>query len=316
MRSANFVEEAASSIAGTNGNGAVTMTQVDGLPRFSHAYGAAATVRYTIEDTVNRKLETGIGVVAGGVLTRSKILATWDGTNYVTVSPTPLAFGAAPAAGTVRVRVASMSENVGANHGGPLQITLSNADAWNQYPLSGHMNSHAGGGSGNGLTAGTEYYLYYRLDNPGLLQGIQVDVTGASTGSAMKVALYALDANSMPGRKIVDFGLVDTGTTGIKTLSDPSLWTPAGPPYLTPGWYVIGYQAGYGIALRGYLNSGTTSFGYTPVGRASGGYAGYKSVISRVSTWENGALLPDPPNLSSATILTSQLPWFGLKVTS
>lgn len=314
MRTANFIEEAATSIGGVNGNGAITMAAVDGMPRFAHALGTrAATVRYSIEDTVGHRMETGVGVVADGVLTRVKVATTWDGANYVAGNAAPLAFGAAPAAGTVRVRLAGTAEHISANHGGPIPIPLVNADAWNQYPLSAHMGAHNTAGSATSLSPGAEYYLYYRLDNPGLLQGLQFDVTGANATSVIRMALYSLDANSLPDRKIVDFGIVETATTGIKTVSDPSLWTPGAPVWLTPGWYAIGYQPSYGISIRGYLNGNSAGFGYSPVGRTTQ-YAGYKNVLKRSSSWNNGSL-PEAPNLSDADIVANGVPWIGLKVT-
>ena len=107
MRAANFIEETTTSIAGTNGDGAVTLSQITSRPRFSTVLGTQnTTVRYVIEDTVIFKYESGIGHVSSNVLTRTKPQVTWDGTTYTDVGTTALQFGSSPTSGNIRVRMA------------------------------------------------------------------------------------------------------------------------------------------------------------------------------------------------------------------
>ena len=74
MRSADYVEETTTSIAGTSGDGAVTLTAVTSKPRLSTVFGTqATTIRYVIEDTSSKKFEQGLGSVSSNVLTRRDI---------------------------------------------------------------------------------------------------------------------------------------------------------------------------------------------------------------------------------------------------
>lgn len=316
MRAANFIQETTTAIAGTSGDGAVTLAQITGFPRISTALGSSQRfVKYVIQQASTNKMETGIGSVAANVLTRSKPQVTWDGTTWTDggSTVTPLQFGATPTSGDVVVRLAPTAEDSAPT--APRQSSLAAAgDAtWNQYPISPHQIFHTNG-SGAALAANTEYYAYYRLDTAGALKGIQLFVNTAA-GTAIKAALYDVGPDGLPGAKIVDFAGFPSAATGAKADTATGSWTPAAAPWLTPGWYVIGLISDGTPAILGTSGNGTNS--QTPLGRRNSyGYAGTLAITGKsystglpAAPSMSGATMPDP----GASALAS--PWIGLKVT-
>jgi hypothetical protein len=285
MRSADYVQETTTSIAGTSGNGAITLTAIAGSPRLSTVFGAqATTVRYVIEDTTLNKFESGIGSVAANVLTRVRPQVTWDGTTWTDGSASAvaaLAFGSTPAAGNVVVRLAATAEVQGIVI--PQIQTQFGGDAWRDYPTCAN---YMGVGAGNAMAVNANqiYHHLYKLDRAGNVNGIQLSV-GTAGGTNLKLALYSLGYNGLPDKKIVDFNLISSATTGVKTDTATGTWTPAGPVYLTPAWYVIAWIADAAIQLDGNW-SGSTRRGRTPFG-VNGGY-GDSQVITVPATYASG----------------------------
>jgi hypothetical protein len=319
MRAADFVQETTTSIAGTSGDGAITLTQITGKPRFSTALGTAkTTVRYVIEDTAGTKLEQGIGYVTSNVLTRSRPQVTWDGTTWkdgsAAAAAVALQFGSTPTSGNIIVRMAATAE-VAAPVTHVRQTTLAADANWRDYRVSDHNLS--GGTTAQALTAAMEYYSLYRLDCAGLLAGMQFEVTTAVAASAMKVALYSLGSDGLPGAKIVDFNTLTTATTGIKTDTTISTWTPANSVFLTPGWYAIGFLPSHAISISGRAGNGVAPTA-NPWGLVN--QYGHGSVISHAGTYATG-LAADAGTAAAAGNLLSnssapQTPYIGLKVTA
>ena len=315
MRAANYVEETTTSIAGTSGDGAVTLTAITGIPRFSTVFGTQATAfRYVIEDTINKKFETGIGSVSSNVLTRTSPQITWDGSTYDDSTPSPIAFGSSPTSGDIKIRMSAVAESQGATMPGfGKSSDFTGRDAtWGDYPLSGHVTpwSNAGASTNAGTTLN---FQYYRLDYAGLLSGVQVDCTGGVAGRSLIHGLYSIGANGLPNSRIVGFNDLDCSTTAVKTDTTTSTWTTSAPVWLTPGWYAYGFcMSNTGANLRMFTNSASNTFSVTPIGRTST-YAGWKGMLN---TTENATTGPVPavPSLAGAAANTSQQLWVGLKV--
>lgn len=310
MRAANYVEETTTSIAGTSGDGAVTMTAIASTPRFSTVLGTQATiVRYVIEDTVGKRFESGIGSVAANVLTRTRPQVTWDGTTYSDNAPAALQFGSAPASGNIRIRMSATAESQGPTMAGR-NATIAGDTSWRDYPISANM-TWTSNGAGGGISADLQVYACYLLNTAGRLTGVQIDVATAVASSFMKLALYPCNNAGLPGSKILDFNNLDTGTTGIKTDTATGTWSPAGPVFLTPGWYYVGMIPSAGIAIRGV--QGNTPIHSSPLGRR-GGY-GYSNTCTVAGSYATGL----PQNPSPTTMVDpggSALgaPWVGLRV--
>ena len=317
MRSANYIEETTTSIAGAGGIGAVTLTAVSGLPRFSSAFGTqTTTVRYVIEDTVNKTMETGTGAVSSNVLTRVRPQITWNGTTYDDSTPSPLAFGASPTAGNIKIRIAATAESQGVVMPGFITGSITGRDAtWGEYPLSAHMAPWSNAGSNSTFSANSMRYQYVQFDQAGLLTGVQVDCTAPGVASIVKHGLYPVRHDGYPGALICTFNDFDCAATGIKTDTAVGTWSIAGGVWMTPGWYVWGFKSGGNVVgLRVFSNANSAAFGKTPVGRTSS-YAGYKGLIAGESS-PFGDPLPAQPDMTGAAIATSQQVWVGFRVES
>jgi hypothetical protein len=315
MRSANFVQETTTSIAGTLGDGAVTTTAIALSPRVSDALGASKRwVRYVIEKVSTGQREEGLGTFAANVLTRSRPQVTWTGTVWADGrggAVVALQFGSAPTAGDVIIRLAATAEGQ-APVVNARQSTVAGDSSWRDYPIS-TQTSWSGSGSTAPLTVDTEYYHAIKVDAAGLLNGIQIDVAVAA-GALMKCALYDLGSDGLPGAKIVDFAGFSTASTGIKTDTATASWLPPAPVWIVPGWYVIGFIADGAFSIRGGLGNGISQ--QTPFGRRN--TYGYSSTL--IITGKSAATgLPASPNMTGAIMADPGgtalcAPWIGLKV--
>lgn len=262
MSIADFVEETTTSIAGTNGDGAVTLTQLTSRPRFSSVFGTGTRlVKYVIEDTVSPKFETGLGTVASNVLTRTLVQATWDGTTWDDTQPVAIQFGSTPASGNVRIRMAATSSSFLPAPPVIREGTASAryATASNAYQPSAHLPHKTGGVSLTPATS-TEYYsLYYNL-SPGRLVGAAIDVMTAVAGSGIKIGLYEVGTNALPGPCITQFNAISCAATGFTADETAGTWTVnAGPLRPGIGWFYIGAMvssAGIGIRSTNTQNAG------------------------------------------------------------
>ena len=312
MRSANWIQETTTSIAGTSGNGAVTLTSIANTPRFSSAFGTqATTVRYVIEKVSTGQREAGIGSVSSNVLTRTRPQVTWTGSVWDDSTPSALQFGATPTSGDVLVSIAPLAESLapvipGAN-------TVGGDATWRDYPISNNL-LWTNNGANAALVADTEYYTCHKLDQSGLLTGIQFEVMTGQASSGMKLALYSCGHTGLPSAKIVDFNVTTTTTTGVKTDTTTGTWTPTGPVFLSASWYFIGFISGHAIGIRGQLSNGQLT-SRTPLGR-HGGY-GYGNTVSVGGSYSTGLpATPAPTTMldPGANLLT--MPWIGLRVES
>jgi hypothetical protein len=311
MRSADYVQETTTSIAGSSGNGAVTLTQITSVPRFSTVFGTSArAVRYVIEDTISKKMETGIGSVASNELTRTKPQVTWDGTTWNDQAPTAIQFGATPTSGDVVVRLAPTAEANGVTMHA-IQSSITTDSNWRDYKVSGHLGLHGTSGTPI-LTASREYYQCYRLDFAGLLSGMKFEVTTLVAASSMSVALYEMGTNGLPGGKIVGFNNQSTASTGFKTDTTTGTWAPAGKIWLTPGWYVIGFIASHSIGVRSSNLGSTQSVQPTPYGKGSNSY-GFADTVYAAGSGTTMPTSPAPTTALAPDAAGSRV-WIGLSV--
>lgn len=315
MRSANFVEETTTSIAGSGGNGAITLSAVTGRPRFSTVFGTqATTIRYVIEDTATGKFETGVGVVSANVLTRTRPQVTWDGATYSDAAPAPIAFGSAPASGNIRVRMAATAEAQGVTMPGR-NTTVYGSGSWQFFPVTG-SHQHTPGFLGGGfIGADVERYSAYRLDAPGRLTGVQSYCNAAAAGAVMKWGLYSCGRDGLPGQKIVDFNPISLATTGFKTDTAVASWVPSGPVWLVPGWYYIGFICNSEVAKLGGATNDYAQ-GATPLGPLL--QYGYANVIMKPGSFADGLPPQFTPTDASFPDYESfeALPGLGLRVES
>ena len=314
MLSADYIVETTTSIAGTSGDGAVTLSAVTNRPRFSSALSSAKrAVRYVIEETVAKKFEQGLGSVSGNVLTRSRPQVTWDGTTWSDKAPSPLQFGAAPASGNVLIRmspvVEAMAPTIPARN-----TTLAGDASWRDYRLSNHLDGMLQAVASNPLVADRVYCTCYRNDGAGLLTGLQLEVTSAVAASNIKWAIADVGPDGLPGNKLMDGNVIASATTGFKTDTAVGTWTPANGLWMPPGWYYLCILPSHAISIRTANQRGSQ----TPLGLSSQSY-GQGDMMYFSGSYASGI----PADLSSAAAggtmhpknSTASTQWIGLKVT-
>lgn len=294
---ADYIEETTTSIAGTNGDGAVTLTQITGRPRLSHAWGTATLLRYVIEDTVNGYFEQGIGSVSSNVLTRSVPRVTWNGTAYDDTNPSPLAFGSTPTSGNVKIRLAPLADAF------VQSVPFHNSTASNIQDAGMMCGSMCIGASGNHtMTANLEYWFPFLWLGAGEMIQFALRVSTLAAGTNIKACLNEVNSSGSPGQKLIDFGSVSGGSAGFKATT-PGFWTVTNSAKQAPGYYyvglisdgtptisavsnvnwrgdILGPSSAYGLSLSRLEKSGSyaTGLGSSPAG-LSGSTSGTRPVV-------------------------------------
>ena len=229
--SGNWVEYTTS----TGGTGTLTLTELAGAPSLQDILGTTGTrwINYTIQEWASgvysgppAKAEHGIGsfVLSTGVLTRTKLLSTWNGTTYVVKNPSALSFGTTAA--NIRVNIGQSAELTPDvipffNTATPgLDIGIPSAHC----PV-GAFETQMG-------SADMMYFTPYKWVGCGEIISVGVGVTLEAASSAVKVGLYEIASTGLPGNRLFDL----TGGTPIATIA-PGHKTVTCSFHLPPGWY-------------------------------------------------------------------------------
>jgi len=259
---ANFVRQTHD---GSGGSGSLTLVAVGGYPQFADVFGGSGTrlVQYAIKQfttsakTQLAQAETGLGSInlATGVLSRSKVLASWDGSTYVKVAPSALSFSSD--ASLISIDCGPIADGF-----------MPPVPFWNttlgSAPSSAGMpgDNHAPTGGTTTLGQYKIWIVPFRWAGRGEIVAAGFWVTTADAAGHAKIAVYDVDSAGGPGALIGDFGAVSLASTGAANVSG-SLWLP-------PGWYfarVIGDSAT--AAVRGNGTGGAAM--PTPLGMRGGG---------------------------------------------
>lgn len=246
---ADYLEMSVTSIAGTNGNGAVTMSRITNTPTFDESFNTSSltrTVEYVIEDTSRLCFERGIGTVTGNVLTRGSPKTTWDQTTLNQNNPTAFAFLASGSVGNIRVRCSPTMASAASTFPGvmqgssPVNINLG-------HITTAHIVTNAIQ-VGTTVVTGTEYYLPYLWEGNGAITSLGVWLVTAQTGGAIKVGIYECGADGTPSNCITHCNsspislAAGSGTLITSAITTANGWSVES-PNLAPGWYYIGFVA-------------------------------------------------------------------------
>ena len=323
MSRADFISMTTSGIAGTNGNGAVTMSQITSpvnMPTFTQVFGSGTRViDYTIIDSVGGNWEKGFGSVSGNVLTRLVVHETYNGTTYVSAGASALAFGSTPAAGNITIRLAPTVDAFDPIT--PAIQTTIGSDTYQGYQFTAHYMADGNPGQSGNFATATEYYFPFKSIVRGAVGAVaaQVQTAGASGGS-VKLALYEVGQDGLPGPCITQFNTIAVTATGFIVDSAPSSWAVnAGPIRLSPGWFYIGMMTNDTTWLVGAF-SGQEVIDYPPTGR-NGGY-GFGTVLQKTAQNSYAAGLPTgTPSQSGGAYSTKNraqigVPAFLLRITN
>lgn len=260
----------------TGGTGALTCAAQTGYPLVSEAFTGTRFVEYTIVEytssakTQPSKAETGIGsyVTSTEVLTRTKVLSTWDATDYLpkfgtATAPTALSFGTTSA--NIDIMVGPMA--AGSIPPVPFQAGAVGSvnDGLGMLPMNFIMPSS----TSSILTNGRATYFPALIAQTAPISKASVRVTTGATAaggtpSTFSLAIYEVGSNGLPGKRLIDFGSLGRPTTTGSTLT-ATLGTPV---FLSPGWYFVGalYVAGTDTGTPALRAPGAAAIGGSPIG--------------------------------------------------
>lgn len=233
---------------GTGGTGTLTLVAISGWPAFSNVFTGVRLVDYEINEytdaskTVLAQQECGEGSIdtSTGILTRTRIDSTWNGTTYLPnpgSATAPTALNITNTAANVDIicgpSAASMMAAVPFYYGAVGSVS----DGLGLPPFN--FNSANSSVSPN-LTSGTVWYSPSYLAHRGPFSQASVRVTTGTTGGTptLTVGVFEVASDGSPGKKLIDFGSVGTtSNTAPFTLTSSALSTPVSLP---PGWYWTG----------------------------------------------------------------------------
>lgn len=240
---ANWIE----ATSATGGTGALTLTDVTNRPNFDDVFAGTTLVEYVIEEEASGKFESGIGsfVASTKVLTRTQVLSTYTGGTYDATTPSAVSFGTSG----VTVRCAPTAD---LTPRAPVSVQSALGDG--AYVSTSVLTAASPGNAP--LTANREYFAPFYWPG-GRVSSVAIYVSALATSAEVKVALYRVGANGLPGARIWSNNAspFDATGTGLKAAS-VSL-------HLPPGWYYYAYISGHAPSLRAALGQAGSPLGYS-----------------------------------------------------
>jgi hypothetical protein len=288
-----FLECSTTSIAGTLGNGAVTLTRLNGLPMPGDFWGTnPVDVDYGITDLFTNPgaplVEQGYGIISAGVLTRTVPYVTGNGSAFVESGATPLQFGSTPSFGNVRIRIGPSADVFIPP---PPSIWTAGGGTFAGWAPTGNLLGPPGITAGNGftLTANQEYYTPFLNTVRGAIGGIALYVTRLVAASNIKLGVFGVASNGLPGNCVFLSNPIATATTGLKTDTTPGTWTNrVGPVRLRPGWFYLAFVASAAIEIG--CVSRASIMGANPLGQLDA--FGWGAIVARTPTNSYATGLP------------------------
>jgi len=225
----------------TGGTGALTCSAQTSYVTPAALYTGTRLLAYEIREwtdatkTVLAKWERGVGsyVTSTEVLTRTKILATWNGTDYLpkfgtATAPTAISFGTTSA--NIDIIVSPLASPVLPPP--PFKVTATGATNGVGLPP---LNIGALSATNLSHTSGTVYYYPVLLQNNEPISNYEMRSASNLTGGSptFDVAIYEWGSDGYPGKKLLQF----TQLTGFQALGQYSPTALATPVPIPPGWY-------------------------------------------------------------------------------
>jgi hypothetical protein len=167
----------------------------------------------------------------------------------------------------------------------------------NNYSLYQFVAGAGVSAAASALTADTMVAGLFPVPVATTFDQISINVNTLVALSTIRLGVYAVGTDSLPGARIADWGTVSSATTGTKTLSIS--WAPVA------GWYYIVMSCSAGAAVNRFGGGmGVAPFG-NPVGSIT---------ITGVTDWTlaapgSSAALPNPFGASPGAVGTHRPTW-------
>lgn len=268
---ANRVQETTTS----TGTGNITLAgAVTNYRTFNAAFGTGRRLHYYIVDDTNNTWEYGIGTLTDSTtLARQTVIESSNANAAVNLGAgTKDVFCSAPPG----IRADDVSAL-----GGEAYIKSSH---WTRESALAYA-----------LEPNRIHYVPFVLDRPILCDGLAVEVTTAQASSQCHLALYQMDENADPTKRLASAPAIDTTTTGLKV----GTFTPF---FLPPGLYWLAHWSDAAIGLMA-----CASYEWAAGIQIASDTAGPERDITMrfISSQTGLSALPDPattPNSNNTTV--------------
>lgn len=222
----------------TTGTGTLTLSAVSGFPRISQAFPVGERVSYALLNSSGEPIECGIGTVgASNTLERTIPRWTFSGGTLTLANAAAISLS-----GTITVIAAAIA--------GSFAPTLPAVSSAASQRLIGSNHQSASGADAKALgNTNTVFYVPFLLEAGCDVDAFVINVTSQGAGN-VRIGLYNVGANGLPGNKIIESADVSVATTGVKT----GTFTRR---YLPPGWYYIAIASkAIAVSVRSYTAAG------------------------------------------------------------
>jgi hypothetical protein len=229
-------------ITTTTGTGNLTVTTVSGYAAFSDYFATSERFKYAIlDDSTGAPIEAGIGYLSGGAVVREVIEATMVSGVLDRSNPSAVSLGA----GDKRVICTSTAGTAVVNPPGVWAATH-----------KGYGSLHTAGSAGTlTLTVDRAYAVPFAAAVDAEVDAVLVRVTtAAAAGKLLKVGIWSVGSDGLPGVSLAESSTIAADTTGVKVGS----FTRFRPP---PRFFAVLVSDGA---------TGVQSYGTTLAGNAMG----------------------------------------------
>lgn len=251
----------------TSGVGDLTLSPVTGFPTLDDVLSVGQIVAYSILNSNDQPVEEGIGAYsATNTLTRTYPCATYISSVYDNTAPS-----AASLTGTNTVILSSVRGMA------PTLPQINTAAAARYYSTPSHQLS----GNTRTVVAGdlVAVPFLYTAARPVDAFALEVTGVGGGAGAVARAGLYAVGANGLPAKRLIESADIDCSTAGVKVATFGAVSIP-------PGWYYTLFACKTANVVVRALSGGIGSMLVTNILGQEAFNAPYS--YTRINGWNTG----------------------------
>ena len=282
----------------TSGVGNLTLSPVTGFPTLDDVLSVGQIVAYSILNSNDQPVEEGIGAYsATNTLTRTYPCATYISSIYDNTAPS-----AASLTGTNTVILSSVRGMA------PTLPQINTAAPTRYYSTPSHQMS----ATTRTVTAGDLVAVPFLYTAARPVDAFALEVTTAGAGAVARAGLYAVGANGLPAKRLIESADIDCSTTGVKVATFGAVSIP-------PGWYYTLFACKTAnVSVRAFNGGGANTLFMTNMLGQSAFNSPY--AYSRINGWNTGwtSLPEDAPagTWSHITAAYEYTPHIALRLVS
>lgn len=250
----------------TAGTGDLTLVAVSGFPEFGDVFSIGQIVGYSVLNSNGEPAEEGIGCYSAvNTLTRTAVCATYTGGVYDNTAPTAVSLSGAYT--VIASSVRGMA---------PTLPQINTAAAARYYSTPSHQLST----NTRTVVAGDLVAVPFLYTAARPVDAFALEITTLGAGAVARAGLYAVGANGLPAKRLIESADIDCSTTGVKVATFGAVSIP-------PGWYYTLFACKTAnVGVRAYSGGGAGSLFMTNMLGQDAFNAPY--TYTRISGWNTG----------------------------